>query len=144
MWTRSVFSLPNSWSRLVARSVPSMIAASIIHGVVVERPHRQLTSGQLARKRTAWGRCLARVNVEENGTGRTVGRVLIERVVRYQHEFLSDLRITQALSARVPGLLVCHVGWPGASTKFISRVRVDWGESKRIHVVMVRPTKSHD
>jgi hypothetical protein len=108
------------------------------HGVMVESPHRQLASGQLARKCRAWRCWFARMKVKKNGAGRSVRRFLIERIVRDQHEFLPDLCVSQTLAARVPGLLLSHVGWPARSTKSVSRVRVDSDESERIHVTIVR------
>jgi hypothetical protein len=82
------------------------------------------------------------MKVEKNRTGRAVRRVLIEGIVRDQYEFLSDLRVAQALAARVPGLLVSHVGWPAAPAKSVCRSGVDCDESKRVHATIVRTAKS--
>jgi hypothetical protein len=76
--------------------------------------------------------------VEKNRTGRTVGGVLIERVVGDQYEFLADLCVAQTLPARVPGLLVGYVGWPAIATKSVRRARVDCNELKGIHDAIVR------
>jgi hypothetical protein len=81
------------------------------------------------------------MKVEKNRTGRAVRRVLIEGVVRDQHEFLTDLSVPQTLTARVPGLLIGYVCRSAAPAKFVCRSGVDCDESKRIHAMIVRTTK---
>ena len=106
MWMRSVFSLPNNRSRLVAKSVPSMIAASIIMASWSKARTDSWRSGQLARKRSAWGRCFARMKVEKDRAGPAVrpsgssGKPLLltKRILRTSKSRITVVRMSAEFS----------------------------------------------
>ena len=79
-----------------------MIAAPC-HGLVaIEDAGRQLSTSALCRERGGVGRSLARFPVQEDRTGGSVRRLVLERVVRDEDQLVADRSILEALATGVP------------------------------------------
>jgi hypothetical protein len=84
------------------------------HAAAIEGPNGQLPNGELFWKICEITRGVARVGVQENRARRPVGGVgfRIERVVRDEYERFADLGVTEAMTTRIPRLLIGDVRQP--------------------------------
>ena len=117
-----------------------MIAAPC-HGLVaIEDADRQLSTSALCRERGGVGRSLARFPVQEDRTGGSVRRLVLERVVRDEDQLVADRGILEALATGVPRALVGHVDGGAPGPEQVGRGGSDRPEAihRCVHVPIVR------
>ena len=63
--------------------------------------------------------------MQEDRACRSVGRLGRKRIVRDEDQFLSDLGVTQALSAWIPRVLICDIDRAATAAQLVGDGRID-------------------